>query len=232
MTCKASFFNSIRETMKHHIASTFAVVFAFFIQFLVFFLQIQNLASEQALNTVNNMGFLHEDLLHLTQPNLIYWIPVIFAAVILAFDYFRYLHSKKQMDFYESLPMKRNVWFLQKAVLSYIVFLVPFLACKALECLLLYAYNFRQSAYFINILWNVIIMILLFSIAWITAVLAMVMTGHPVIAAIGFGIFCGYSPVILRYIYPVYANAFFETYVTSSNYYSSGFHLVTLNDFN
>ena len=46
MTCRISLFKSIRETLKHHIASIFATSLVFFVQFIVFFLNIQNLTHE------------------------------------------------------------------------------------------------------------------------------------------------------------------------------------------
>ena len=51
MTCRISLFKSIRETLKHHIASIFATSLVFFIQFIVFFLRIQNIAQEHVLHS-------------------------------------------------------------------------------------------------------------------------------------------------------------------------------------
>ena len=222
MTCKVSFFNSIRETLKHHIASTFVSVLVFFSQFLVFLLQIQNIANDYSFSNYINDEYLREDLLDLTRPSFLYWAPVAFVAVVLAYDYFRYLHSKKQMDFFECLPVKRSTWFFDKIITTILVFLVPYLTCTVLEGTLLLAYKFTEPVFFTNLLSNVFCMILLFAVTWITAVLAMVMTGHPVVAALGFGVFCGYAPVLLRYIFPAYADEFFETYVSGVTYASIG----------
>lgn len=230
MTCKVSFFNSIRENLKHHIASTFASAVVFFIQFLVFFLRIQNIANDYTYNEYATPEYIHKDLLELTCPSYAFWAPVAFISVVLAFDYFRYLHSKKQMDFYECLPIKRSEWFVQKTLSSLIVFLVPYLTCTLLECVVLLSYGYNDTAYFLNILFNIICMVLLFAITWVTAVLAMVMTGHPVIAAFGFAIFCGYAPCILRYIFPSYAEEFFETFIYGMPYYSVGNYVVSSNN--
>ena len=217
MTCKVSFFNSIRETLKHHIASTFASVLAFFIQFLIFFLAIQNEVSYIEGAKFPDIADFNQDIIDFLEPNYTYYIPVVIVAIILAFDYFRYLHSKKQMDFYESLPIKRKDWFALKTACSFLVFLVPYLFCTITECIVLYAYDLRIPAFYTSLLWNVICMILIFAVTWITAVLAMVMTGHSVIATFGMAVFCAYAPIILRFLFPLYADRYFETYV-SSNY--------------
>ena len=193
MTCKVSFFNSIRETLKHHIASTFASVLAFFIQFLIFFLAIQNEVSYIEGAKFPNIAGFNQDIIDFLEPNYTYYIPVVIVAIILAFDYFRYLHSKKQMDFYESLPVKRKDWFALKTACSFLVFLVPYLICTITECIVLYAYDLRVPAFYTSLLWNVICMILIFAVTWITAVLAMVMTGHSVIATFGMAVFCAYA---------------------------------------
>ena len=99
---------------------------------------------------------------------------------------------------------------------------MPYLTCTVLEGTLLLAYKITEPVFFTNLLSNVFCMILLFAVTWITAVLAMVMTGHPVVAALGFGVFCGYAPVLLRYIFPAYADEFFETYVSGVTYASIG----------
>ena len=217
MTCKVSFFNSIRETLKHHIASTFASVLTFFIQFLVFFLAIQNEISRRTYLDFQNAEDFHHDIINFLEPSYAYYAPIVIVAIILAYDYFRYLHSKKQMDFYESLPTKRANWFMLKSACSFVVFLVPYLLCTIMQCVVLFAYDLRDPAYFTTLLWNVVCMILIFAVTWITAVLAMVITGHAVIASFGMAVFCGYAPIILRFLFPLYADRYFETYISSNN---------------
>ncbi len=215
MTCKVSFFKSIRETMKHHIASTFATALVFFIQFLAFFLNVQNISVQKILDVDSQAEYIKSDILYITRPSYIYYFAVALVAIILAYDYFRYLHSKKQMDFYESLPLTRKTAFCQKTASSFFVFLIPYILCVLGEALVLYGYEFRETVFYANLFWNAICMILSFAITWITGVLAMIMTGHPVVACFGFGVFCGYAPVILRYLFPVYADMYFDTYVSN-----------------
>ena len=210
MTCKVSFFNSIRENLKHHIASTFVSILAFFIQFLVFFLQLQNIISYEHVDNYK------EEITSILEPNYGHYAFVVFVAVILAFDYFRYLHSKKQMDFYECLPVTRRDWFVQKTVAALFVFLVPFVISSVMQSVLLLAYGLTDFIYIRSILYTILCMTLIFLVTWITAVLAMIMTGHPVVATLGFAVFCGYAPIILRYIFPLLADRYFETYVSNN----------------
>lgn len=218
MTCKNSYFKLIKETLKHHIASVFICCVAFFIQFIVFFLDVQN---HSHLNSDLDRIYVIERIFRITSPNGAYAIPVIIVAVILAYDFFRYMHSKRQTDFYESLAFKKQDWFILRASCSFIVFLAPYVVCTILESVLLLLLGFHQAVFFTNLLWNFICMILIYIFTWITAVLAMVMTGHPITAFCGFCIFNGYAPILLRHIFPVYAEEYFHTFVrdTSKLYY-------------
>lgn len=215
MTCRISLFKSIRETLKHHVASIFATSLVFFVQFLVFFLSIQNWAQEHVVHS--SKDWLKNQLRDITQPGYGYVVPVVLIAILLAFDFFRYLHSKKQVDFYESLPIRRKTWFGLRISSSFLVFLIPFTLCIALEMLILTIYGFATTTLITNLLWNYLCMIVVFLITYLTAALAMVMTGNSVIAFFGFCVFSAYVPIILRYIYPSYAAVYFKTYVTSEN---------------
>lgn len=228
MTCKVSFIKAILETMKHHLASIFTTIIIFFVQLLVFFLYVQNISTDSLQEITSSyigpdlskLSHWQNEILSLTRPSGIYVIPVMFIAILLAFDFFRYLHSKKQVDFYDSLPMRRKDWFVLRATSSFLVFLIPYVLCTLLEMLLLATFGFRSPIFFINLLWNFLCMILIFIITWLTASLAMIMTGHLVVACFGLGVFCGYAPVILRYLYPAYASEFFKTYVTDGNLFN------------
>lgn len=214
MTCKNSYFKLIKETLKHHIASVFISSVVFFIQFIVFFLDVQSYTnSGSELDKV----YVMERLFRITAPNGAYVIPVVIVAIVLAYDFFRYMHSKKQLDFYESLPFKKRDWFILRTICSLVVFLVPYVICTLMESILLIALGGHQVVFFTNLLWNAVCMILIFLFTWITAVLAMIMTGHPIISFCGFCVFNGYAPILLRYIYPVYAEQYFRTYVIDNS---------------
>lgn len=214
MTCRISLFKSIRETLKHHIASIFATSLVFFVQFIVFFLNIQNLTHEHVYHS--STDWIRDRLNDMTQPGYGYMVPIVFVAILLAFDFFRYLHSKKQMDFYESLPIRRKKWFCLRVSSSCTVFLIPFTLCIGLEMLLLVVFSFATPALMLNLLWNYVCMLLVFLITWLTTALAMVMTGHPVIAFFGFCVFSVYAPIIVQFLFTSYASVHFKTYAGES----------------
>lgn len=219
MTCKVSLCKSIRETMKHHLASVFAVCLLFFVKLITFFLQVQNHATDDYVS-ISDKEYIQEQLQRLTSPGYGIAILVMFIALFLAFDFFRYLHSKKQTDFFDSLPVRRKDAFFTRILSICIIFAVPLIICLSLETILLVVYHFFQVKYLMNILWSLACMLLIFLATMFTGVLAMIMTGHPVIALFGFGVFSAYAPILLQYIFPAYASQYFDTYA-SSNKFSS-----------
>ena len=70
MTCKVSFYRTIREITKHHMASVFSVCLVFFIQFIVLFLSIQNYSSNQYTDSFQ-MQYLIERIDEMTRPSAV-----------------------------------------------------------------------------------------------------------------------------------------------------------------
>ncbi len=214
MTCKISLCKSLRELLKHHLASVFTVCLIFFIKTITFFLDVQSYATGDYIS-LSDKEYVHERLQDMTLPGYGVTFLVIFIGIFLAFDFFRYLHSKKQVDFYDSLPMRRKHWFTIRISSACLIFAVPFILNLTFEMVILAVFNYFKTEYIINTLWNLACMSLIFLVVMLTGVLAMIMTGHPIVALFGFGVFSAYAPILLRFLFPAYASQYFDTYVSS-----------------
>lgn len=62
---------------------------------------------------------------------------IIAGAVLAAFTLFRYLHNRRQVDFYHSLPIRREKMFAANMLAGLLVFLLPYLVAHALALPLL-----------------------------------------------------------------------------------------------
>lgn len=231
MTSRVSFPKLLIETLRRHIAAVLIVILVFFIHTIAFFMSVQNTlniryieeyASSSFAANAENTSYIIEDLTELALPNLGNAIIAMLIGAYLAFDFFRHLHSKKETDFYESMPIRKQKWFLTLMVASFGIFILLAALTTGLETAILYGTGYGTAIMLQNMLWNLLCMIGSFLAAWVTTVLAMVMTGHPIVAFLGIGVFASYIPLILGYLVPVYANKFFDTYVfddLSTNYY-------------
>lgn len=216
MTCKISLCKSLRELLKHHLASVFAVCLIFFIKTIAFFLDVQSYATGDY-TSLSDKEYVHERLQDMTLPGYGVTFLVVFIGIFLAFDFFRYLHSKKQVDFYDSLPTRRKEWFAIRILGACLIFFVPFILNLTFEMVILSVFHYFKAEFVINTLWNLACMSLIFLAVMLTGVLAMIMTGHPIVALFGFGVFSAYAPILLRFLFPAYADQYFDTYVLSDS---------------
>ena len=126
MTCKLSLCKSLRELLKHHLASVFAVCLIFFIKTIAFFLNVQSYATKYY-TSLSDREYILERVRDMTLPGYGVAFLVGFIGIFLAFDFFRYLHSKKQVDFYDSLPTRRKEWFAIRILGACLIFFIPFI---------------------------------------------------------------------------------------------------------
>lgn len=215
MTSRISLGKLIKEELKHHIISIFAVVLVFLGEILFFYFAIQKLIQEG-----RTMQYYREVLASEGEPTITAMIPTMMLAVLLAIEYFNYLHSQQKVDFYMSLPMRRKNQFWMGIIVCGIIYLVPCVCATGCECIVMYATGYGTSLCLENMIWRFLCKMIAFAACFLTMTLAMIMTGHLVVAMLGFGAFCSYVPLILRWIVPVYESVFFDTYTAS--YDSSG----------
>ena len=209
MTSRISFSKILKEEFRHHLVSIFAVVLCFLGEVLLFYFDIQDLVRRRS----DDLTYIKEALAAEGEPVIEAMIPVMILGVLLAAEYFAYLHSRRKTDFYLSLPIKRNHQFVMGMLVSLGIFVVPCVIAAGLEIAIGYATGYAGTAFLINMLWRTLCKVLCFSAMWATMALSMVMTGNLTVAFLGLGAFCSYIPVFIRYLLPLYQEFFYETYV-------------------
>ena len=223
MTSRVSFHKLIIETLRRHTAAVLITVLGFFIHIVTFFMSVQNTLNariiedytlQEAVSGANLRQIrLTEDLFELCSPKFAYGVFALGFGVYLAFDFLRYLHSKRETDFYDSLPIRRQTWFKTIFTSCFLLFFVLSAVTAAIETGIVFSTGYGSLAILQAILWNYICMLGAFLVAWFTTALAMIMTGHSIIAFLGFGVFASYVPLILANLAPTYCARFFDTYV-------------------
>lgn len=133
------------------------------------------------------------------------------AAVVMGISSFSYLHNKKQVDFYHSLPVKRDLWFFVHITSGIILTALIYLAA-ILMSFVVAAVNgvwpgvvigTAVKGFFCNMLYYILF--------YMTVVLAMMMTGTRIAAILGIGVFFFYFPGLSGLVQGFY-EVFFETY--------------------
>lgn len=214
MTSKLSFYNMVKEEFKHHVVSVFVVVLYFLGKLLFYHFEIQRIINYSG-NYSGKMSYITNALNDSAVPSYSQMLPMIFIAAFLAAEYFSYLHSRKKSDFYMALPIGRVEKFAMGAIVSAGIFFVPFIIEKCFEVMFAFSTGYATLEYTKCLLANILCTVLAVVASWLTMALAMIMTGHLVIALIGFGALCSYVPFFLKELIPVYQELFFETFARS-----------------
>ncbi len=223
MTSRVSFLKLIVETLRRHTAAVLITVLGFFIHIVTFFMSVQNILSstyleqysvEEVLGGQNPaISRIAENLFELCSPKFGYAVFAMAFGAYLAFDFLRYMHSKRETDFYDSMPIRRQTWFKAIFTSCLLLFFVLSAITTAIETAIVFGTGYGSLAMLQTILWNFICMLGAFLVTWFTTALAMIMTGHSIIAFLGFGVFACYVPLILVNLAPAYCARFFDTYV-------------------
>lgn len=145
-------------------------------------------------------------------------IAVLFMTVVIAavcaFGGYAYLHSRKQLDTYHSMPVKREVLFFSKYVSGLFMFVVPF-ALHIFLCLVIGMTNGAFSWHgIVNAAGFLVIQILCFLLIYSLCIVAVCLTGNMIISILGSCVLVGYS-TILSYLKEMLCNKFLYTYVYS-----------------
>ena len=208
MTSRISYSKLSKENRKRNLGIALVTALAFFVKAVLFVMGMKNRES-------------YDDIIDLLRPNVMMAGVVIGIAVVSAASTLYYLHSRRQTDFYESIPIKRETLFKMAIQNSLLVFLIPLVVEEAIEFVVAGRQILGGGVFAVGeaILWY----LLIFAATWLTMALAMIMTGNIIVGVLGFGVFATYFPIVIYNIFPLYAGSFFSTYSgdTANSVYNS-----------
>ena len=207
MTSRISYSKLSRENRKRMLGMTIVTVLTFFIKAVFLVMGVNECSS-------------HAEVLRLFRPNMGMAGAIIGLAACSAAGGLYYLHSRKQTDFYESLPIKRATLFRLVVQNSLFIFLIPLVIEEAIEFVIAQQ---QISGGGWEIVSSSLWYLLIFAATWLTMALAMIMTGNIIVGILGFGVFASYFPIVIYNIFPLYAGSFFATYSgnTADNVYNN-----------
>ncbi len=140
----------------------------------------------------------------------------IIVGVVCALSGYAYLHSRKQLDTYHSMPVKREALFMSRYVSGFLMFLVPVIM-HTLICMLLGVANGAISVHgVVNAIGFLGVQILFFLLLYSITIIAVCLTGNMIISILGCCVLAGYSSII-TYVGHFLYNKFFHTYLGASS---------------
>jgi len=205
MISKSSYYSLRRENIKHRIGMMLLVLLFFFGYMIWYLISVQNICSRQG----EEIG---KHLTELSEPGMGFGIIVLISAVLLAVSGFRCLHSRTEIDFYYSLPVRRRLFFYITGTNDLVLFGTAVLVLMLFKCVAVAAVGHFTMTIGRNAVWSFGCYLIVFAAVYLTMALAMILTGHTFVGVLAFAALVIYSPVMLRFLYPGLATIFFKTY--------------------
>lgn len=191
MTSKNLFFNMIKEEMKQKIWVIASTILMLFFAFPICTLLLLEDSYE-----MNSIRSAFTDGVTLNNP----WIMIVtlMIAFFSAMQGFSYLHSKKQIDLYHGIPVKREMMFAVKYVSGVVLYLIPFvifagvsMAIFAIKGVPVFEKPFLQT--FFQML---IVTVVFYLFTYTVMIIGVLLTGNKVISIFSIVAIMVYGPVI------------------------------------
>ncbi len=203
MTSRNSFFNLLKEDLHRRLWTLILAVLVFFGTFgVAFTMVIQNYVSRYSRAS---FGYTNAQFIERVSNNLCedfygcwpwFMVVAIVGAVICGMNGFAYLHSRKQMDFYHSLPVKREEIFAVRLVNGVLIYAVPYLVGLLYTFVLCALYRVMTWEIFFCGLFMFLAHFMGYLIMYLGVVVAMMLTGKLVIAFFGICTINLYAPAV------------------------------------
>lgn len=139
------------------------------------------------------------------------WLGITCIAVISGISGFGYLYSRRKLDFYMGMPVKRSRRFFIIWLNGILIFLLPYLAGTLLGFLIAAGNGVMTASVFLKTMNAILIYSCFYLGVYHLAVLAVMMTGNLVITCLGVLVFFLYE-VAVRWIIVEYKQMFFKLY--------------------
>lgn len=141
---------------------------------------------------------------------------IMLVAMICGLSGFSHLNSRSKVDFYHSIPVKREKLYIANYLNGILILALPYAICMALAVCVGISNGIDGMQLWKTALEAYVLSMVYFMLAYTSVVIAVIMTGNLVVAFLGSLVFNFYIPIMTGLIQG-YFGIFYKTYVWSSN---------------
>lgn len=135
----------------------------------------------------------------------------IMLAILCGISGFYYLQSKKKVDFYHSLPVKRESLFSSIYIIGIAIYVIPYLVSLAIGFVIVGTNGAFGSSVWIEA-WKAFgVNLLNYCITYTVVIIAVLLTGQLIVSILASGVFLAYGPVVAILIGSL-KGTYFDTY--------------------
>ncbi|RHR57647.1 ABC transporter permease [Clostridium sp. AF18-27] len=135
---------------------------------------------------------------------------IIVAAVVIGVSSFSYLHNRRKVDFYHSIPVRREILFAVQYMGGFLIVALAYLVNLGILMVVSCAYQVPLSAVLGTAMMGWLLNLLFFLLMYAVVSIAMIMTGNMLVGILGTGVFFFYMPGMITLLVG-YCSTFFET---------------------
>ena len=209
MTSRSSFFKLLKEDLRQRLWTIILAAIVFILPVPIY------IAMEVSSSRAFGVNAMDSYARNLAAPMADYsvWLALvtIFGALICAVSGFGYLFSKKKVDFFHSLPVKREMLFAVKYINGVLIYLVPYLAMLLISILVITFSGYMKAVVFSVVLKGLAVHLLGYLALYTTLILCVTFVGNIVVFFAVSGWAFGITPIALL-IYSWFEEQFFNTY--------------------
>ena len=236
MTSKTSFFKFLREDVRHRIWVPALACVVFLLGLIFSTLTVQDLSFQAAngMDSYLTARLVNQITCMYDHKNFLLTIVAVTGAIICGMQGFSYLTSKCQLDFYHSLPLKREKFFLIRWCNGVLFYAVPALVFSVLSCIMLAAFGFFSAPVLFSVVTGFLHNLLIFLLVYHSAILACMVTGNILVSLGLLGILFIYTFAITKLV-PTFMSVYYDTYTNFSsglaeylNYLAPGWLIINL----
>lgn len=213
MTLKNSFLVRLVENAKRRlwllVISLLLFVLAIPISTAMEISRIQ--ATEENLGLIKMQEQLYERMMQALSFNSGTAILAGCFAVLAGVQGFSYLYDRSKIDFYHSKPVKSSKRFTTIWINGVLVYAIPLIAGTVLNVLLVTASGVMDTALFAGTCEAVVLLVVLYIAIYSIVILAVMLTGKPLITIMGVGVFLFYEMAV-RALFIGCCSFFFDFY--------------------
>lgn len=200
MTSRSSFFNLLKEDFRRRLWTFILASLVFFGTFVIgFTMVLQGWVANYSDWTMTNVEFVDRVssyVCEFLEFHPWFMLVAIVGAIICGVNGFAYLHSKKQMDFYHSLPVTREKIFAVRFVNGILIYAVPYLIGLLYAFLITAVFGVMTKGVLYAGLMSFVLHLMGYIIMYLVTIIAMMLTGKLVIAFFGIAVLNAYAPAV------------------------------------
>ncbi len=200
MTSKNLFFKLMKEDLKSRMWVAALVILGFFFQFPV--------TAAYLAGDIENAATYEKGLAEFAEA-MKFWMSfgngmTVFVMTVLALicglSGFSYLNSRSKVDFYHSIPVRREKLFLANYLNGILIPAVPFAICLAAAAVISVANGVDGAELGVIVLEGYVLHLVYYTLTYTVVVIAAMLTGHVVIGFLGSLVLWFYVPLAVMLI--------------------------------